>query len=237
MTTLLQITDTHVPLDPEKRAHRNFLKQIEFVGHYKPNILVISGDLPAEDGSKEIYSLMAQALPLEQEVVIIPGNHDKPEMLYEVFGKERCKTPSFCHVVPLPDIDLVFVDSSSGTLSISQQQTLQGVRSESILFIHHPTKKLSNGFMDTNYPLQNLSEVDAAIRRSPIAQVFCGHFHCEHTVVEDYALHVTPSAAFRVGLNETEINVSYGGIPLREIIVDGTSVSTQVIDIEKTAGQ
>jgi hypothetical protein len=50
-------------------------------------------------------------------------------------------------------------------------------------------------------------------------------------------LHVTPSAAFSVGLNETEINVSYGGIPLREIIVDGTSVSTQVIDIEKTAGQ
>jgi|TARA_B110000091_G_C13688506_1_gene420986 hypothetical protein len=105
------------------------------------------------------------------------------------------------------------------------------------MFIHHPTKKLSNGVMDTNYPLQNLSEVDAAIRRSPITQVFCGHFHCEHTVVEDYALHVTPSAAFSVGLNETEINVSYGGIPLREIIVDRTSVSTQVIDIEKTAGQ
>ena len=104
------------------------------------------------------------------------------------------------------------------------------------MFIQHPTKKLSIGVADINYPLQNLSEVDAAIQRSPIALVFCGHFHCEHTVVEDYALYVMPSAAFRVGLNEAEINVSYGGIPLREIIVDGTSVSTQVIDFEKTAG-
>jgi len=44
-------------------------------------------------------------------------------------------------------------------------------------------------------------------------------------------------AVFRVGLNEAEINLSYGAISLSEIIVDGTSVSTQMIDIEKTARQ
>jgi len=53
--------------------------------------------------------------------------------------------------------------------------------------------------MDTNYPLRNLSEVDAAIRRSCIAQEFCGHFHCEHAVVDDYSMHVTPSLRLESG--------------------------------------
>ena len=82
--------------------------------------------------------------------------------------------------------------------------------------------------MDITYPLGNILETDQAIRASNIEHVFCGHFHTELTLVDNYELNVCPSPAFDVALHEVEPNISRARIPLREISVNGTEVTSHV---------
>lgn len=232
MALIYQVTDTHVPLDPTDEVASKFRRQMEFIAENPADLLVISGDLPADDGNADIYESMKQLLPQGQETVILPGNHDDPVGLYEVFGRSLCRNQNFMHTIPLDDIDLVFMDTSSGTFPSDQLAYLgvSDIRPDSILFTHYPTKRLSDGFMDRTYPLSNIEEADTAIRMSPVSNVFCGHFHCEHTVAHEdgYQLFVTPSAAFEIDLHEPEIQLTAGKIPIRYIEVEATTTRTWV---------
>jgi len=234
MTVIYQITDTHVPLEAENPVTTNFLTLMDYVRQNPADLLVITGDLPGEDGSREVYQWMKAQLPPDQKTHIIPGNHDNDSNLYETFGKPICVNPDFFHTIALDDIDLVFTNTGSGRFPLDQLEYLEGehIRNQSVVFTHYPTKKVSNGFMDTNYPLQDISEVDAALKRSKIAHVFCGHFHTEHDVVDGYELHVTPSPAFEVSLNDAELKLGRGRIPLRRIEIEGTSTSSKVIYLD-----
>jgi len=233
MTVIHQVTDTHVPADSTRRAHQNFVRQMSFVRQNRPDLLVISGDLPEEDGSREIYRLMESLLPPDLEIVIIPGNHDERQALIDVFGNARCRSRDFWHTIALDEIDLVFADSSSGTVPDEHLENLRSpsIRPGSVLFIHHPTQKLSDGFMDRNYPLVNLDDTDTAIRQSNIDHVFCGHFHCEHVREDGYRLHVTPSAAFTIDLHSEEPVITFDRVPVRTIRVDGRQCHTEIIDL------
>ena len=231
MTLIYQITDTHVPQDPNDVVTRNFLAQLDYINDHPADLLVISGDLPGKDGDADIYRFMKDHIGADQETVVIPGNHDNPEALLEVFGEKLCKNANFLHTISLEEIDLVFTNSGSGSFPSDQLAYLQAehIREHSILFTHYPTKKLSDGFMDSTYPLANISETDEAIRNSRINTVFCGHFHCEHHVHQGYDLFVTPSAAFAIELTSPKIQISAARIPIRRISVDKTNITTEVL--------
>ncbi len=234
MTVIYQITDTHVPLEAENPVKTNFLILMDYVRQNPADLLVITGDLPGEDGNKQVYQWMKAQLPQDQKTYVIPGNHDDDANLYAIFGKDICVNTSFFHTLALDEIDLVFTNTGSGRFPPDQLKYLENesIRDKSVVFTHYPTKKISNGFMDTNYPLQDICEADAVLRRSNIAHVFCGHFHTEHETLGGYELHVTPSPAFEVALNEVELNRSRGRIPLRRIEIEGTSTRSEVIYLD-----
>ncbi len=231
MTVFYQITDTHVPPEDGKPVRLNFLALMDYVAKNPADLLVLTGDLPGEDGSREIYEWMKAQLPANQKTVVIPGNHDDNRNLFEVFGEEMCVNHEFFHTLSLDEIDVVFTDSSSGTLPTVQLDCLSSaaIRKHSVLFTHYPTRKVSDGFMDSTYPLNNLGQVDATICNSKIDHVFCGHFHTEHQSLGAYDLHITPSPAFEVDLYSTEIKLSRARVPLRKIEIDGTKTTTEVI--------
>lgn len=234
MTVIYQITDTHVPLQDEHPVKNNFVILMDYIRQNPADLLVITGDLPGEDGSKEIYEWMKARLPPDQKTFVIPGNHDDAGNLYEVFGEKICVNPDFFHTMALDDIDLVFTNTGSGRFPLDQLELLENesIRDQSVVFTHYPTKKISNGFMDTNYPLQNIPKADSVLKRSKIAHVFCGHFHTEYEVIDGYVLHVTPSPAFEVDLNQVELQRSPGRIPLRKIEIEGTSTRSKVIYLD-----
>ena len=226
---IYQVTDTHVSTDPNAPATRNFATQMAWIGDNPADLLVISGDLAEEEGSEAIYELMAGYLPEDQPTAIIPGNHDDPLMLWNIFGERHCHDPSFFYQFPLDDIDLVFANSASGALPGDQLRTIAKVRPGSVLFVHHPTRVLSpGGFMDTNYPLADLDQVHQALKDSPVKHVFCGHFHCEHHVDDGYELHVTPSAAFSIDLSAPDFSRTEDVVPVRVINIDGSDCRTGI---------
>ncbi|MFP6806521.1 MAG: metallophosphoesterase [Pseudomonadales bacterium] len=231
MTTIYQITDTHVGLEDDNVARKNFLVLMDYVSQNPVDFLLITGDLPNVDGSTEIYAWMKSKIPAAQKTYVIPGNHDYSDNLFQVFGEEICGNKDFVFTIQLESIDLVFTNTGSTNFPESQLAYLQRpeVREHSVLFTHFPTKKISDGFMDRNYPLQNIDATDKAIRASNIDHVFCGHFHTEFMVEDGYKLNVTPSPAFEVELHAIKAKITSPRIPIREINIQGTTTTSSVI--------
>ncbi|MBP18371.1 MAG: hypothetical protein CMQ21_05710 [Gammaproteobacteria bacterium] len=234
MTSIYQITDTHIILENDDLARNHFLILMEHFRKEPADILVISGDLPGIDGSLEIYQWMKKQIPSAQETYVIPGNHDDADNLYTAFGDDMCVNSDFLFTIPLSEIDIVFSNTGSNRFPEDQLAYLQdaSIRENSILFTHYPTTRLTKGFMDTNYPLANASEADKVISGSNISHVFCGHYHTEHSINNDYQLNVTPSPAFEIDLYSTEFKLHKTRIPFRHIEVDGTNTQSSVIYLD-----
>jgi len=91
---LLQITDCHLPASPEIayrgiNSHESLvhlLKSVhEFAGKFKPDFILATGDL-SEDGSPDSYQWLQTYLgDFNVPVLALPGNHDDPVALAEVY--------------------------------------------------------------------------------------------------------------------------------------------------------
>ncbi len=234
MTTIYQITDTHVLLESDSIAKQNFSSLMTYIAQHPADLLVITGDLPGVDGAADIYEWMKAQLPAGQKTHVIPGNHDDAAELYSVFGKEICGNEDFLFTIELEAIDLILSNTGSGNFPEEQLAFIKQpeIRKDSVLFTHYPTKILSTGFMDTNYPLANIEKTDRAIRQSNITHVFCGHFHTDHTKVGGYVLNVTPSPAFCMDLHEKEPKITPPRIPFRKIVITETKTTSSVIYLD-----
>lgn len=212
----------------------NFVMLMDYCREIAPDLLTITGDLPGEDGSRSAYDWIWNHLPEGIPHLIIPGNHDNPETLFEVFQGGLNRHPDFMELIALDEIDLLFVNTASKVLPEAQIDFISSahVREGSILFIHHPTKYISGGYMDINYPLENRDEVDQAISDSNISHVFCGHYHTEFEIHDDYHLYLTPSPAFEVSRDSKGPEIGPPRVPVREINVDGSAMTTRVIYLD-----
>jgi 3',5'-cyclic AMP phosphodiesterase CpdA len=93
MTLLVQITDTHI-LPPgellygstDTAAHlRESVRQINCM-QPKPDVVLITGDLVDRPEKICYQHLIAIIDVLEMPVYVIPGNHDDPQRMLDVFG-------------------------------------------------------------------------------------------------------------------------------------------------------
>ena len=234
MTLIHQVTDLHVAPDGTGRACENFLALMAHVETCRPDLLLLTGDLPGEDGSREAYRWIHAALPHGIPRVVLPGNHDDGDAVFEIFESSLNRDRDFHEVIALEEIDLVFLNTATSRLPERQLQFIrQGeIRPGSVLFLHHPPRVVADGYMDREWPLLNRDDVDAALKKSPLKHVFCGHFHCEHEIHEDYSLYITPSPAFEVDLHSVEPRIGRPRIPLREIEIEGNRVSTRMVYLD-----
>ncbi len=67
MTTIYQITDTHVGLEDDNVARKNCLVLMDYVSQNPVDFLLITGDLPNVDGSTEIYAWRKSKIPAAQK--------------------------------------------------------------------------------------------------------------------------------------------------------------------------
>jgi Icc protein len=227
---IYQITDPHIPQEGRDEIKLNFHKIIDYMIGNPPDLLVITGDLSFPDGS-ESYQWIKDNLPKDIDSIIVPGNHDDGTKLYAVFkDTSLIINESFCFAKPLDKIDLIFANTSTGCLPDNNIELIMNdaIREGSVLFLHHPTAKLSEGFMDLNYQLEDVDRINGIISKSKIKHVFCGHFHTEYSVHSSYYLHVTPSPAFEINLHSRELLVEKTRVPFRIINVLDDKVSTEM---------
>ncbi|HAK50504.1 MAG TPA: hypothetical protein DCM54_01180 [Gammaproteobacteria bacterium] len=114
-----QITDLHIP-EGEDNIRSSVLKLLSFVQEENSDLLVISGDLTMTDNSVQACEWLNSALPEAPRTIIMPGNHDKPSVLWEVFGPKRCISHDFYFALDIDAYKLIFVDTSSYSLPDDQ---------------------------------------------------------------------------------------------------------------------
>ena len=77
MTLIHQITDTHIPVTGDMRVSENFLELIAYSKSIGPDLLVLTGDLPGEDGNREVYEWIRASLPADIPHIVIPGTGNR----------------------------------------------------------------------------------------------------------------------------------------------------------------
>ena len=233
---IYQITDTHVA--PKAHYTRdNFTRLMGFCRQDPPDLLVLSGDLTQEDADANTCEWMADHIPADLPHVVLEGNHDDPDVIERVFT--NAIPNSFgAFAIPLDAVDLAFANTGSGHFPDEQLEWLQHrrLRENSVLFTHYPPRRVSGGYMDSNWALANQDAADAALRETRIGHVFCGHYHAAYSGqshADSYVLHVTPSPAYEVDLASVERQLSRARIPVQVIDVSGAEVRAGVRYLDK----
>jgi len=228
-----QITDLHVPEEGSgtdfDHIKPNILRQLAFVVSDDSDMLVISGDLTMRDASRSACEWLNSVLPDAPGSIVMPGNHDDPEVLWEVFGRGRCVDRNFYFAMTRGEWNLLFVNTTTDLLPQEQLEFLAAQPRDlrAILFIHHPPDLLSDGYMALNQPLLNHAQVAEAISLTSIEHVFCGHYHnAMEKTCSGFELHLTPSPAFQIDLNSAEFKMEGFEPAVRVIDVDDQSIRT-----------
>lgn len=87
---IAQISDCHLPENPDHtyrgiNPYRNLEALLKKVASLQPDLLLATGDL-SEDGSEDSYRLIQGLFdPLGVPVLALPGNHDNPDLLADVY--------------------------------------------------------------------------------------------------------------------------------------------------------
>ncbi|MEX0943667.1 MAG: metallophosphoesterase [Pseudomonadales bacterium] len=222
-----QVTDLHVPDDARddrfSHVRENVLRQFHFVDAETPDLFVISGDLTMTDGSATGCQWIRDNLP-NVPVVVIPGNHDDPLLIQQIFGAWPLQNEH-------AECSVVFLDTSSDRLPPDQIAALEKLNCKQpcLLFLHHPPHLIGSGFMSKNQPLLNCIDAANAISASRVGHVFCGHYHnAAHVSCEGFELYLTPSPAFQIALNSELFMMEEFQPAVRTIHVESGRVSAEL---------
>ena len=204
MTVLLaQLSDTHLLGDPDAQLWGcNTTDSLTAVIEALPprvDALVVTGDV-SEDGTHEAYR---RALSLTagraRQRFFLPGNHDDPDVIREVFGPARR-----LEMVPIGErwtlalVDSQWVGHEEGLVgddTLAQLRSeLDQVRTHVVVCLHHPP------ISPCDNPACGLSDNDAlldAIEGSPVRLVLSGHVHQHFDTTRDGIRFIGAPSTFR----------------------------------------
>ncbi|MFW6215694.1 MAG: metallophosphoesterase family protein [Alkalispirochaetaceae bacterium] len=211
---IAHLTDLHLSLPGERPrgigVNEQFSKTLTDLLSFRPELLVITGDLCLDTGNLEVYRLCREFLDRTGvEYQLLPGNHDDPELMDEVFEKGLSEGGSgsgrFHRRIRRAGEELVLFDLPAGEvreedLSWLERNLQESEAEEILLFMHYPPIPLPVSHMEENYPLRRRDEVARVIRNSGRkVYIFCGHYHAELAVQgPNCALYLTPSTFFQI---------------------------------------
>lgn len=224
------ITDPHIGAAGEMPqgadVRQNFLDALNSLADLKPSCLVLGGDLCNTTGDRAIYEWIKKEVDqLPMPCYVIPGNHDDAVLMAEVFRNTHdLHAGELYYALPLEGRPVLFLDSSTGELSVEQWTWLRdyliALRDNNVLIImHHPPVPADVVFMDASYPFQQSEEFLDLVRDLPChVTVVCGHYHVEKTVQRGNLLVLlSPSTFYQTNQNTPEFSVDNYRIGIREI--------------------
>jgi Icc protein len=212
MTTILQISDTHIVPKGALVSGRldtadALLRLVDRINSIRDQIgpidaLLVSGDL-SDDGSAESYDRFKTLIsPLGLPSYVIPGNHDSREPIRTAFYEKLPKSGPLNWTRQIGAIHLIGLDTliegqKQGTLTSDSLSFLQEALSKVdgapvLLALHHPPFVCGIGFMD-DIGLTNRDALHSVLADySGAIRIVCGHIH--NMMVSDVVGHVAISA-------------------------------------------
>ena len=186
---IAQITDCHLPADPQQKyrgiyPHENLKTQLKKVKLLKPDLLLASGDL-SEDGSLASYEALQRYFkPLGIPVLALPGNHDDANLLAETFPGSPTDKISVSEHGPWQIIRLnsSLPGKPEGRLSEDVLAELEGHLGKNkqcpcLIAVHHQPVTVGSPWID-KYPLIEPQAFLQIIDQHPgVKAVVWGHVH------------------------------------------------------------
>jgi len=196
MTLLVQLTDTHIEargkllydtLDTARHLQQS-VREINAMLP-QPDLVMVTGDL-VEHPSEASYDHFASLIePLQMPVFILPGNHDDPQLMLEMFGD----TPLFPAVhatlqyaIDSFDVRMLMLNSHCQGSELPdfgthRLQWLEEALDESdrptLIAIHHPPMRTGVGFIDMVGTQWFAGIRELLARHAQVELVICGHGH------------------------------------------------------------
>ncbi len=217
---LVHLTDLHLRplgLPAYRTAETNMLTEralrcVQKLS-FKPDAIVMSGDL-TDNGLESEYAVLSEMLGrlIATPVYVIPGNHDRREVLKSSLGhlpgvsahRDFVQYAIDAHDIRLVMLDTVIPGSSAGELCAARlawlDETLgQETEKSTIVVMHHPPFVCGIRHMD-RIALRNIDDFTGVIaKHAQVKRILCGHHHrpinaaVAHTIAS-----IGPSVAHQV---------------------------------------
>lgn len=198
MTLLIQITDTHIlppgeVLYDEVDTELHLAKTVERINRMRPvpDVVMITGDL-VEKGDKAGYQHFLELIkPLKMPVYVLPGNHDNPQTMTEVFAGTShfpVNDNTFQYAVEdLPFRILALNSRSNGSeLPELDEQRLSWLTREldqsdkpTLIALHHPPMTTGIELIDMGGSDWFKGFKSALAEHNHVKLVICGHCHTD----------------------------------------------------------
>lgn len=198
MTLLVQITDTHIThkgtlLYGQSDTPENLRDTVTEINRIRPlpDMVIVTGDL-VETPDRESYEHFKELIaPLKVPVYVIPGNHDDPDLMRELFaetGSFPTTDATHQYAIEHPDFRLLALNSHAEASELPELDGdhLEWLRRElpksekpTLIALHHPPMVTGIEFIDMGGTewFQGLREVlDGA---DNVHLVICGHCHID----------------------------------------------------------
>lgn len=202
---ILQITDIHInklfELTNQVNVIANFSAVLDSGMEYKPDLVVLTGDLGHNDLQIDVYQwikeqLQGRGVPFR----VIGGNHDNASMLVDVFGDVQGTKLYFTYRVG--NFKILFLDTIHGQVDDEQLEWLKEEIKEDItaIFMHYPPFLSGIPHMDTKYAMQQrTSFLDVLFGVNQRFRIFTGHYHTERVIeYENVSVYITPSTFVQI---------------------------------------
>lgn len=249
MTLLIQITDTHIVAPGEVLysdidTAQHLAEAVRNINdmHPEPDGVIFTGDL-VEAGDKESYEHFIELIkPLKMPAWVIPGNHDNPQTMLEVFADTGyfpatengfqyviddlpfriLALNSHCSDTDLPGLDGQRLSWLKDQLSRSDKPVL--------IAIHHPPMTTGIELIDMGGSewYQGLKSLVA--KHSQVKLVICGHCHIDLCGrIGQVPVYMAPANSHLLiasrGLNIAPATLNQAGAPTLHQFIDGDFLS------------
>lgn len=229
--SIVQISDLHITETADERfwdvdTRSNFERIFQCRELQECDTIVISGDMAVENAEPGAYQYLKSFLDsYGKPYHVMPGNHDSPSLVAEVFGLEL-NAGTLNRVVD-SEIPMILLDTSGQDVQVNDlvflDSALKRLAGRSpLLFLHHPLIPCGHPFMDNICFLVGREKIKKILEQSQVVKhVFCGHAHKCHTAGFSGIFHaVTPSTAVQFYSSGNDVFADHRNPGFREIIVD-----------------
>jgi len=249
MTFLIHISDTHI-LPPgevlygEVDSARHLRETVQQINRMRPlpDLVIITGDL-VEHGDKVSYRHFIELIrPLTMPAFVLPGNHDNPQLMSEVFAATAhfpVSDGTFQYAIEdFPFRILALNTQADGTelpqlgerrLAWLAQQLGQSDKPV-LIALHHPPMKTGIELIDMGGSkwYQGLKSVLA--EHDHVKLVICGHCHTDlFSRIGPVPVYMAPATAHQLvatrGLKIAPATVIAAAIPTLHHYIDGEFIS------------
>ena len=215
-----------------------------------PDLIVATGDL-AHDEVRPTYQRLSALLRDHghlERCRLVPGNHDTPALLREVFSGCYGAAPagSACFAERLGDWTILALDShfpgeiggkvGGAQLAWLRKRLAEAADAPTLLFLHHPPGPIGTPWLDGMALLEPAPLVEILASASQLRAILCGHVHQDTTAsVSRVPLITTPSTCFQFRPGSVKPAFDDAAPAFRVIELEGDAFTTRVVRVGEPA--